>query len=95
MNRGERDRRGRRRLGHGDGADVGGLGQGCIERAQERPAAAGVMLPGILAVEDHANGTDFPAGGRAESSAGLADPLDEICGRRTRVPSCRYVSRRR
>ena len=59
-----RQRRGRARgrLGHGDGLDVGGRSSAPIERAQERPAAAGVVLPRVLAVEDHRHGRDFPAG---------------------------------
>ena len=82
----QRLRRTRRRLGHRDGLDVGGVRQRPVQRAQERPAAAVVILPGVLAVEDDRNGRDFPAAGLRESPARGADVLDEIGRGRAGVP---------
>ena len=53
-----------------------------IQRPQERPALALVVLPGVLAVEDHEDGGLSPAGARAVALASLGSRRDEVVGRR-------------
>ena len=57
-----------------------------IQRPQERPALALVVLPGVLAVEDDRN-DGFPAAGpRRIPPAAFDQPADEVLGRGLRVP---------
>ena len=60
--------------------------QPAVERAQERPSLAFVVLPGVLAVEHDEDGGLFPAAVAAIALAGGGDAVDEVVGRRLRIP---------
>ena len=55
-----------------------------VERAQERPALALVMLPGVLAVEDHEDGRLLPPVRAVYRAPGFDEPADEVVGGRVR-----------
>ena len=75
------------RLGHGHGPQLGVVGQPAVQRAQERPAAALEVLPGVLAVQDDRDERLFPAGRARVAAARLDEPRDEVVGRRLGVPA--------
>jgi len=74
------------RLGHGHGAHGRVPFQASVQRAQERPALPFVVLPGVLAVEDHEHGGLFPAALHAVALSGGGDASHEVVGRRLRIP---------
>ena len=82
----ERTCRPSRSLAHLHGSELRVPRQFSVERAQERPASPFEMLPRVLTVEDDRNGRLFSTGRCRKSAAGFDQTVDEVCGRRFRVP---------
>src|SRR5262249_38356587 len=75
------------RLRHRDRPQLGVVRETLIQGAEERPAAALEMLPGVFAVQNHENRWLFPTRPHAGSPTRFRQTRDEVVGCRVRAPA--------